>query len=148
MHPITVQFPSASGQLIGEGGCLTWHAAFESSGSASAQYSLWDGTTNAGDNLMTVTLSSGQSTRDFIHIHHMPFYKGLFWQLDSGAVKGQVIVQIDHNCRDAWRIEAAKLEAEYQALIAPTQPPPMAPSSVNVPPVETIFQPGPNIPRQ
>lgn len=148
MHPVTVQFPSASGQLVGEGGCLIWHSSYETSGSASAQYSLWDGTTNAGDMLMTVTLSSSQSTRDYVHIHHMPFYKGLYWHLDSGAVKGNVIIQIDHNCRDAWRIEAAKLEAEYQALIAPTEPPRVAPSSGNTPDVETMFQPGPRQPSQ
>ena len=148
MHPVTVQFPPASGQLIGEGGCLVWHSSYETSGSASAQYSLWDGTTNSGDNLMTVTLSSGQSTRDFVHIHHMPFYKGLYWHLDSGAVKGNVVIQIDHNCRPYWEVEARKLQAEYEALTQPPQPPREAPSSQTVSEIPNYFQPGPNIPRQ
>ena len=148
MHPVTIQFPAASGLLVGGGGCVTWHSSFESTGAASAQYTLWDGTAASGDRLMTITLSSGQSTRDYIHIHHMPYYKGLFWNLDSGAVTGNIIAQIDHNCLPYWRVEAAKLEAEYQALTAPAPVPPMAPSAANTPPVETLFQAGPNIPRQ
>jgi hypothetical protein len=146
MHPVTVQFPAASGQLIGEGGCILWHSSYETSGSSTAQYSLWDGTTNSGNMLMTVTLAAGQSTRDYIHIHHMPFYQGLYWHLDSGATAGNVIVQIAHNCRDHWRLEQQKLEDYYRALAEPLPAPTTAPDAANTAGVGTLFQPGPRAP--
>lgn len=146
MHPVTVQFPAASGQLIGEAGCLVWHSSFESSGSASAQYSLWDGTTNAVNRLMVVTLSAGQSTRDYAHAHHIPFYGGLFYHLDSGAVGGNVIVLIAHNCMAHWRVEQQKLEDVARAMAEPLPLAPTAPSSANTPDVQTMFQRGPREP--
>ncbi len=145
MHPVTIQLPAASGLLVGGSGCVLWHSTYETSGSAAAQYSIWDGVAASGDRLMVVTLSASQSTRDFLKVHHMPYYKGLYYSLDSGAVAGNVIVQMDHNCMPFWKVEAERLRAIEEALAAPAPAPSVGPSSANTPGVESLFQPGPRV---
>lgn len=114
MEAVTIELPTASGQLINTGGCLVLHATRETTGSAAAVYRLWDGSTNAGKLLLPVSLSSGESTRDYIHAHHLSFTTGLYYELVSGALEGAVSVLCDHRCHDAWAwaVNQALLEAQ------------------------------------
>lgn len=88
-------------------GCVTWHSTYETTGSAAASYQLFDGSTKNGPSLMYVTLSSGQSTRDYIGLHCLPFVESLHYVLESGAVAGTLICWVDHTCERELDIEHA-----------------------------------------
>lgn len=86
--------------LVHGPGCVTWHSTYETTGSATASYQLFDGNTRNGPSLMYVTLSSGQSTRDYIGLHCLPFVEALHYVLESGAVAGTLIAWVDHTCEE------------------------------------------------
>ena len=102
MRPITLNLPSSSDQLINTAGCLTVHATRETSGSAPAVYRLWDGTSAAGTLLLTVSLTASESTRDDFREHHLTFRTGLYYELVSGALEGQVSLLVEHRCDELW----------------------------------------------
>ena len=79
-------------------GCLTWHSTYETTGSATASYQLSDGTTANSTLLAYVTLQAGQSTRDYIGLHCLPFVQGLWYTLETGAVKGTLVCWAGHVC--------------------------------------------------
>ena len=95
---------ATAGQLAGTSplvqgsGCLTWHATYETTGTAAASYGLFDGPPGSGQELAYVTLSEGQSTRDYIGLHALAFVNGLYYKLESGAVGGAFHVWVDHEC--------------------------------------------------
>lgn len=89
--------------LVGGSGCITWHSAYETTGAASASYSLFDEGDSAGQQLMFVTLSAGQSTRDYIGLHALPFLGGLWFESESGSVLGSITCWVDHVCEDVHR---------------------------------------------
>lgn len=101
--------------IVGGSGCITWHSAYETTGSASAAYSLFDTGDTSGQQLMYVTLSSGQSTRDYIGLHALPFLSGLFLEVESGAIGGSITCWVDHNCEDVHRWVHTVQEAEFFA---------------------------------
>lgn len=114
MRAIPIELPAASGLLINSAGCLVWHSTRETTGSAAAVYRLWDSNTNAGQQLLTVSLSSGESTRDYIQAHHLEFKTSLYFELVSGAVEGMVSVLCDHRCIDAWHWQMEQIAAGGQ----------------------------------
>lgn len=103
---------------LGGSGCVTWHSTLETSGSSAASYTLWDGPHGAGLLLMTVSLSAGQSTRDFIGLHALPYVNGLYVQVVSGAIAGTVTAWADHVCEDWYRADWAVKMAEGAAALA------------------------------
>jgi len=102
MRSMTLNLPGASGQLVNTGGCLTIHATRETTGSAAAVYRLWDGSSATGTLLLPVSLTSSESTRDDFRNHHLMFRTGLYFELVSGAIEGEVSVLVEHDC--AWFI--------------------------------------------
>lgn len=90
-------------ELVGGSGCITWHSLSETTGIASAAYDLYDGPPAAGQVLMSVTLSAGQSTRDYIGLHALPVVGGLFLAVTSGTVAGVIGAWMDHDCAQWYR---------------------------------------------
>lgn len=81
-------------------GCVTWHSTYETTGAASATYSLADGGSTNGINLMYVTLSAAQSTRDSLVLHSLPFVESLHYTQVSGSVGGVLVAWVDHICEE------------------------------------------------
>ena len=110
MQVDTVNLPAASGILYNSDGCVVLHSTRETAGAA-AIYRLWDSDGNSGQLLLTVSLSANESTRDFFPRHYLAFHTGLYFELVSGALEGDVSFACDHRCRDA-------LVAEWHAMQA------------------------------
>ena len=95
---------ATAGQLAGTSplvqgsGCLTWHATRETSGTATASYGLYDGPSGSGQELLRVTLSANESTRDYIGLHALTFVNGLYYVPETGAVGGSFHAWVDHEC--------------------------------------------------
>ena len=102
MRPLTLNIPSKSEQILNTGGCLTVHSTRETTGTTSAVYRLWDGTSAAGTLLLTVSLIAAESTRDDFREHHLTFRTGLYYELVSGSLEGQVSVLVEHQCDELW----------------------------------------------
>ena len=108
--------------LVRGSGCVTWHSTYETSGSAAASYSLTDGPSGNGQVLAYVTLSSSESTRDYIGLHCLPFLEGIYYDLVSGAVGGSVTAWVDHVCEDYLETEhlaARVIDAAALAALTP-----------------------------
>ena len=102
--------------LVGGSGCVTWYALEESTGSAVATVELYDDGISSGQLLAPISLSPGQSTREFLTFHALSFTAGLWFKVLSGAVTGSVLVWVDHDCeaylnlgRDLRLAEAATI---------------------------------------
>jgi len=104
--------------LVGGSGCVTWHSTYESTGTAAASYGLFDNSIGAGQELAYVTLSQGESTRDFIGLHALPFLGGLFYKLESGAVGGSITAWVDHLCEEWYELERVLKEGQLELLVA------------------------------
>ena len=102
--------------LLGGSGCVTWHSMEETTGSASAEYGL---SSNEGFDqpLMYVSLSPGQSTRDYIGLHAVPFIGGLWLNVSSGSIAGAILGYTDHVCEDVLSAHAAILQLEGAAAL-------------------------------
>lgn len=96
---------AGSDPLVGGQGCITWHSTRETTGSAAASYILNDGPAGNGQILMDVTLSAGESTRDYVGLHCVSFTEGLYVNVTSGAIAGAVVAYVDHDCT-IWLVEA------------------------------------------
>lgn len=86
--------------IVNGSGCLVWHSTVETSYSTDACYVLFDQGATSGQELMTVSLAAGQSTRDYIGLHALAFLGGLFLTV-TGAVDGSFTAWVDHVCEDA-----------------------------------------------
>jgi hypothetical protein len=63
----------------------------ESTGDAKAKVRLWDGTSNAGYYITTITLESNESTRDFFPVETPTIYNdAIYLEIVSGEVEGCV----------------------------------------------------------
>ncbi len=102
---LTARQAAGEDPLVGGQGCITWHSTYETTGAAGARYVLNDGPVGNGQVLAYVTLSSGESTRDFLAFHTLPFSQGLYYTAESGAVGGSVTAWVDHDCT-LWLVEA------------------------------------------
>ena len=104
--------------LVGGPGCVTWHSVYETTGSAAASYGLFDSGVGAGQELAYVTLSAGESTRDFIGLHALPFLGGLYFKQETGAVAGSITAWVDHVCEEWYELERALKGAQVAEVIA------------------------------
>jgi hypothetical protein len=114
---LTPRQVDGSDPVVGGSGCITWHSTWETTGEAEAGYALYDGPADANQNLMYVTLSEGQSTRDFIGIHSLSFIDGLFYVLESGSVLGSLHVWTNHRCEEIENMRQLVLEAEVASIL-------------------------------
>lgn len=101
---VIVELPAASGQLVNTAGCLLLHATRETTGAAAAVYRFFDGAGTGGMMILPVSLTASQSTRDNFWRCVLPFRQGLYYQLVSGAVEGNVAVLLDHDCHGYWAL--------------------------------------------
>lgn len=93
---LTVPAPGVSGVLDGSGGRLVFYAFRETSGVSSAVVRLWDGSSNQGNLLLPVSLNPNESIREIPGLHSLPYQVGLFLEVVSGQVEGQVTtVELD-----------------------------------------------------
>ena len=102
---LTARQLAGSDPLVGGSGCVTWHSVYESTGSATASYELSDGAPGQNQQLMYVTLLAGQSTRDYIGLHCLPFITGLYFDKLTGSLGGTITAYVDHICEDYLHTE-------------------------------------------
>ena len=90
MPPTLIQLPSpwASAQLDYGAGRIKWWSFRETTGTTSAVFDLYDGTSAAVNPLLTFSLGPGESTRDFVGSHLIPYHVGLWLAVTSGTVLG------------------------------------------------------------
>lgn len=100
---IRVPQPAATSTLISGGGRLLGWSIRETSGTAAAVVQLLDGDPSGLGILATISLTSGQSTRDWESFHPMPYYQSLNLHMISGAIEGVIGC---HPCDpdDTWHI--------------------------------------------
>jgi hypothetical protein len=92
---ISLPAPFANSQLDYGAGRVRWWTFRETTGSTPAVFDLYDGTTaQVGQVLMTFSLDPGESTRDFVGHHLIPYEVGLWLQVTSGTVLGTI--QVDN----------------------------------------------------
>jgi hypothetical protein len=56
-------------------------------------FQLFDGTNDGGQLLDTISLSEGQSTRDYYRVGEYPYDVGLFLVVVAGVFEGAVVIQ-------------------------------------------------------
>jgi hypothetical protein len=89
--------PATSVQLDNTGGRVIRVSLRELTGTAGAVLDVYDGTGTGGVLLDTISLSAGQSTRDYYRLHQYPYYGGLFLDVVSGSFKGTfTVAHSDH----------------------------------------------------
>lgn len=103
-------FVSNAVLLLTGSGCITYADAFETSGSAVANVTMYDGNNNNGQVMIDYALAAGQSTSEQWGPHWMPFYQGLYLTLNAGASSGSISVWADHDC--AYHLNTAFLAIE------------------------------------
>lgn len=89
---ISINTPAVSTQLDGRGGVITYWAFRETTGNATATCRLWDGSGNGGALIAPITLAANESIREFPGHHALPYHSGLFLEVLSGSIEGQVTV--------------------------------------------------------
>lgn len=92
MNPrvFSVQGPAQSGSLDNASGRLVFYAFRETSGVSVATIRLWDGSNNQGNLLLPISLNPNESIREIPGFHTLPYETGLFLEVLSGTVEGQV----------------------------------------------------------
>ena len=90
-HPLYIPAPAVSQQLDNAGGRIVWWAFRETAG-AVASFRLWDSSNNAGQLLLPVNLPASGMTNGFPGLHSLPYDTGLYLEVLSGSVEGQVMV--------------------------------------------------------
>jgi hypothetical protein len=102
-------------------GCITYSSAFETTGSAAASVSIFDGTNANGQQVIDYTLSEGESTSEILGLHWLQFTNGLYVDTLTGSAAGTLTVWLDHDCSayNAAVYQSAqwqKLQLELQFL--------------------------------
>jgi hypothetical protein len=90
--------PTGTGLLITGSGCITYADAYETTGSATASVTLFDGQSSNGQQMIDYQLLAGQSTSEQWGPHWMPFYEGLYIVTNSGSASGSITGWADHDC--------------------------------------------------
>lgn len=80
----------ASGAVLGGPALLFGWSLRESTGAAAAQLDIYDGADGTGQLLATITLTAGQSTRDYPGLPGLYCARGLFVNAVAGSVAGAV----------------------------------------------------------
>lgn len=89
---------SGSGVLLYGRGCITYNEAFETTGSASASVTIYDGTSANGQQMIDYTLTQGESTSEMWGMHWVQFTEGLYLATGTGSVSGSLTAWVDHDC--------------------------------------------------
>lgn len=115
--------PTGTGLLIAGPGSITYSEAWETTGTASAAVTYYDGNSANGRVLTTYTLSEGQSTSEQWALHTMPFDQGLYVATTAGAVEGSLTAYVDYNpvawleLHHRWEeLQVLKLELELASM--------------------------------
>ena len=90
--PVPIPATSASRVLFGPGALVAGWALMETSGTAPASLVLVNGQDATGTIVVPVTLTAGQSTRDYLAGGGVLFDSGVFLRVVSGSVSGSVWV--------------------------------------------------------
>ncbi|HLI74290.1 MAG TPA: hypothetical protein VKU86_10470 [Acidimicrobiales bacterium] len=90
--------PVASGILDNGRGLITFWSFREATGSATAEVRLVDGSSAAGTEIAAISLAANESTRDAPPHPFIPYRTGLFLELVSGQVRGQVFSLVHPDC--------------------------------------------------
>ena len=106
---------TGTGLLTTGSGCITYTDAYETSGSAAASVTLFDGNNSNGQVMIDYQLAAGQSTSEQWGLHWMPYYQGLYIVTNNGAAAGSLSTWGDHDC--AYHLNTAFLAIE-SAVIA------------------------------
>lgn len=111
--------PSGDGLLIGGQGCITYSSAFETTGSAGASVSIFDGYSGNGQQVIDYTLSEGESTSEILGLHWLMFTEGLYVSTLAGSAAGTLTAWVDHDCSAYngavfWTAQWQKLQLELQ----------------------------------
>lgn len=94
--------PLASGQLDHARGRITFWSFTETTGTATAEVRLYDGTGTGGALVVDIELVASESTRDYFPHPFVCYETGLYLDLVSGSVRGQVQALVFPDC-DHWR---------------------------------------------
>lgn len=89
---------TGSGPLLTGMGCITYSSAFETTGSAAASVSIFDGSNSNGQQVIDYTLSQGESTSEILGLHWLQFNNGLYVSTLSGSAAGTLTAWVDHDC--------------------------------------------------
>lgn len=84
--------PASSGPVDGRGGRIVYWTFRETSGTAGAIFRFWDGSSNQGALIAPFSLDPGESIREFPGFHSLPYRVGLFLEILSGTIEGQVTI--------------------------------------------------------
>lgn len=84
--------PMAVGSKIGGEARLYGYAIKESTGAAPAEVDLLNGADAGGDLVVPITLTAGQSARDWFGPQGVVMEGGIFANVTAGAVKGAIFV--------------------------------------------------------
>lgn len=104
----SIVLPSATGSLISGTGVLKGLSVRESTGTAAARMTLFDGAAATGLIVMEVTLAPSESIRDWFSEWGLLFSRGLLYQLNSGAIEGAVWLLPGERLPDGWAIGAGE----------------------------------------
>ena len=99
---VVVPLPAASGVVVNTSGCLLAASVAESTGSAPAAYTLYDGSSSGGVPIMPVTLNANESIRDSWRHGVYHFRQGLYLNITLGAITGSVSVLLEHDDELFW----------------------------------------------
>lgn len=77
--------PGVSGQLVTGIGLITFVSWRETSGTAAAAFSLWDGTDISGERLMTMGILTSDGSTTSPGFPGLYFERGIFFEVRSGA---------------------------------------------------------------
>jgi hypothetical protein len=89
---LSIPGPAVSGPVDGRGGRIIYWAFRETSGGAGAIFRFWDGSNNQGSLVAPFTLDPGESVREVPGLHGVPYRVGLFLEVLSGTIEGQVTI--------------------------------------------------------
>lgn len=95
MKPANIPVSPATTQsrlLYGAEGRLVRVSLRESTETFPAVVRLWDGDSDKGVLIDSISLSPAQSTRDYYKMYQHPFYGGLFMEIVNGEVEGSFTI--------------------------------------------------------
>jgi hypothetical protein len=82
--------PAISGVVDGRAGHIVYWALRETSGTNPAMFRLWDGSNNQGSMIAPFSLDPGESIRENSGMHSLPYRVGLYLEILSGTIEGQI----------------------------------------------------------
>lgn len=90
IDPIHIATTTVDGQFITRGGRLYGWAFEETTGAASAECSLIDGSSAGGPTIVPISLSAGESTRDLMGKPGLRVRAGVYLHVFSGSVRATI----------------------------------------------------------